>query len=473
MKQQQLLYDSGGRLDCEPVLSLHRASDGFIAFARKNEKQTTGWEDLYSVRASDLRGMFPTMRQHLVDDSYFSINAMYRGDFVKSKVDSRLPAVYRCREGLRYLNACFTDLDGYKTGKTVGQLIGIVIDKQNAGAIPPISIMELSGRGVWLFWLLHRANDATLPPRAFIEKLELYHQVQRAIQDNLSELKPDAMDAARVTRVPGSVNTKAPPEQQRVRYLIPADDNGNAFTYTLGELAARFGVEQRRHHPKVQHVIDDETRGKKRHAWQELQALRLRQFLVMLSVRGKFSDGCRNRAAMLYVHFLHRNKVSPNDIDAQAEQFGRYDCHPPLRNSEIRGAIRSGKKQQTGKMSISDQTIADWLDITPGESQQLETWPAARRFGQQSSPHEPPAETTRAERQELRRKLILELVASNTDAPSFREMKMKLAEFGHSASYVTIGSDYKALDILSEESRRRRDAEELDPFDDMFSGRGG
>src|SRR5215469_15919193 len=133
---------------------------------------------------------------------------------------------------LRYLCACFADLDFYKHGLSYGQAIGTIIDHQDAGLIPPVSVVIRSGRGMWLVWLLHDSRNAKLPPRAWREKQQQYQRVQGKIHRCLARLGSDAHDAMRITRVPGSIHSGA---SERVRFFVQADDAGCCYSYTLDE----------------------------------------------------------------------------------------------------------------------------------------------------------------------------------------------------------------------------------------------
>ncbi len=91
---------------------------------------------------------------------------------------------------------------------------------------------------MYALWMLepHESKSADL---------KIYKATNRALTNAFSAfahfLKPDTVhDAARVLRLPGSINSKAPEEP--VAYVIQADRTGKGYTYTLEELAMRMGT---------------------------------------------------------------------------------------------------------------------------------------------------------------------------------------------------------------------------------------
>lgn len=87
--------------------TIHRADDGYLSFARKDEEG--GMMANFSIQARELTEMFPAIVQWLTKDAYFTVNSSYR---VADRLDKTgLPAPLRKEKHLRYLNACYVDLD--------------------------------------------------------------------------------------------------------------------------------------------------------------------------------------------------------------------------------------------------------------------------------------------------------------------------------------------------------------------------
>jgi hypothetical protein len=241
-------------LDVDSILAIHRDPRGYIGFVRKPDPAAPprldkcgrpySFENLFSIRADDLRSMFPALAQWLTHDSYFTVNAYFRAAPYTNRTTGRAD-VWRKEKHLRTLTACYSDIDA---GRPESDEPGAALSWRQAlheagcladmGIIPQPSIFARSGRGVYLFWLLKDDKDPAKLPCAWPEKIELYKAINRALDARLREhrLPADlaAIDAARVLRVPGSIHRKA---VQRVKYVIQADDSGRGFTYTLPDLA--------------------------------------------------------------------------------------------------------------------------------------------------------------------------------------------------------------------------------------------
>ena len=152
----------------QPISLIHRGQDSYVSFHRK---QGDLFQDLCSVRTSDLRTMFPQFAEDLERDSYFSINSFFRTGFGKSRILPNLKNTYRANDGARYLNACYVDIDCHDGPIDFGALFGKIITAQEKKQIPPASLIARSGRGLWLFFLLVDGTDSSIPQRAFPEKI--------------------------------------------------------------------------------------------------------------------------------------------------------------------------------------------------------------------------------------------------------------------------------------------------------------
>ncbi len=208
----------------------------------------------------------------------------------------------------------------------------------------------------------------------------LYARIQRAIGERLSTLGADlqAHDAARHIRIPGSLHTGS---EKYVRWWIQGV-GASGITYELAELAHFFGVPVRKLNPQVRRIFDEAGKEKnrsKRKGWEALNERRLRDFVKLMAMRGGgFNVGCRNRAAMLYAWLLRCNGWTRLDASQEVTMMAA-DCHPRLTASQCRDAVRTGFGRTVRK--VFDQSIADWLTVTPAESALLEKTPAASTFG--------------------------------------------------------------------------------------------
>ncbi len=145
-------------LDLAAIQRFHVAGDSFLTLHRK--PNGIGWENIGGFKVSELEQMFPQVAQSLLEDSFFSVNGHYRQ--VKRGSSNTL----------RYLNACYLDLDCYEVKPA--EAIGRAVQAMAEDVIPSASIFGLSGRGIWLFWLLRNEQEPDLPPPAFPEKRLLF-----------------------------------------------------------------------------------------------------------------------------------------------------------------------------------------------------------------------------------------------------------------------------------------------------------
>lgn len=416
------------RHDPPPFIRLlHRAPVAFIplAFKPKEEK----WVNLKPVPAADLAERWADLAPRLNADAYYTINSF-------GPKGRALPPTH--------LNAVFTDLDCHDTpGRTVADVLDGVRQLVNAGTIPPPSIIVESGRGVWLLWLL--VDPVTdLPPEATAERRALYSRVQDAVCGKLADLGADAgaKDEKRFTRVPGSLNSGA---GLTVVYSVQYDLTGKPWVYALDTLATAFHVQPEPPRPERPKAVrigkagDKPVKRKGRGAW-DIYPGRISRLEKLCELRGGgFGEGCRERAAFLCANFYSRAGHPIGTVAAKVRRLAE-ECRPPLPMAEAENAIKYGPKYR----KISNQKIADWMRITPDESEALEPWPYAGF----TPPPDPPPRMSRKAAQAARRECIRQIIRENGgELLPIRTVQAKLRERDHSASLRTVHQDLKALDL--------------------------
>lgn len=330
-------------LDVDSILAIHRDPEGYIGFVRKPDPAAPprldkhgnpyDFDNLFSIRADDLRSMFPALAEWLTHDAYMTVNAYYRAAPYKNEATG-LPGVWRKEKHLSSLTACYADID---SGRPESDEPGAHLTWRQAqheaeyladsGIIPQPSIMARSGRGVYLFWLLRDVDDPAKLPHAWPEKVELYKACNKALHGRLlaHQLPADkyALDAARVLRVPGSIHRTA---LRRVGYVIQADEHGRGFAYTLPELAEFLdlpaldgnlpdGTRKLAKPAQYRKVKNPGTAPLRAHGTRTLNALRAQDLLTLQVHRGgflkrgmKYPDGHtshgRKKHLELYANFL-------------------------------------------------------------------------------------------------------------------------------------------------------------------------
>jgi hypothetical protein len=360
------------------MTALHRGTDSYVTFHRT--PRGGGFKNLFSIRASHLKAEVPARLPALKSDAFFSINGFWNYALKPGRPIVRfingVPS--RKADHLRYLNACYSDIDFYNTGLDYKGTFNTIRNLVAKHALPPPSF-GLRSRGLWLFWLLRDEKQPALPPR-YSANRHAYVQIQKKLHSLISQIGADAKarDAARVTRVPGSKNSK---NKTNVQVLWPA--NGRSLVrYKLTELARflKIGLPQRITPDRWKlirrtwaamlrrRLAYHKSRQTKPNRWKPVDEQRVEQFRTLEALRSGFYDGQRNDAAFIYARLLTTWGCSPKQIQSEVRCLGR-SCTPPLTPREIAGAIKSGTKRMPG--SITNKTIRERLDITETEHAEL------------------------------------------------------------------------------------------------------
>lgn len=438
--------------DLNLVRLLHRGPGSHVAFGCKINGE---WKDLFELQATDLYTTPAEALEYLRGaDVYMSLNGFDAGRG-QSKFVPTLRRPFRRYAGLRFLNACFADCDLHNTNLNVESVIAELHTMEQAGTIPKASVVVKSGRGVWVLFLL--ADPATgLPPQAETENRRRYRAIQAAINAKLSHMgsDPSATDATRMTRLPGSLHSEA---ARRVEWELQADLHGSPRVYSLDQLAEAFGVppelpqqlpgEAPEHPPRSP---TEQPPSPARSGWMNVNKSRLRQLRKLEQLRGGFAEGHRNRAAFILAATLARLGEERAEVYRQVAALGSA-CRPPLSAGECRNATRSGTMmvkllhgQQALRFRFTNQTISNWLNITPAEAAKLESWKPSSRF----PPDTTTRTTTRPERARARHKLIVWLIEQGGGVvPSVRVMAKLLKEHGHQVGRSTVHYDFELLGL--------------------------
>ena len=456
--------------DLRPVFEMHRGrDDSYVGFYTTNpEAHKRVWGtalnnkgqpryQLIGVRSDFIPLLMPI---GLEKDAYHTINGIHPPWHTNEPIAS----AYRRKNGVKYLNANYADIDCHKTGQRVSHVAGAVVTMMIEKILPPWSMLYLSGRGVWLFWWLTDPADDSSPQPANIEATRNYQAVQNGISRTLDEQLPgyvdNLKDITRVTRVPGSVNLKA---ASRVSYLIPTDGNRKPYLYTLSDMMKRFDVKPersrtvnralRQDQPLSPFQIDvkrhlngnrpkDEVKARGGRAMKRYQ---LDYFEILKEMRGGgFDEGCRYWGCYIYVRILRGVRMNRDSIVDRVLAFASQ-CNPPLPKAEAMNAIGAKFEFHTFKWSID--WIVDKLNITPQEGRVLE---ATDIPGKPWSPNVPIVKPKKAE---VRRDCIRQIIDREGEVPSCAEMAVFLKrDFEIDKNRKTCWDDYKAMGITA---RRR------------------
>jgi hypothetical protein len=339
--------------DISVIETIHRGKDAFVGFVRKPNRPKydkngnhRNFENLASISTSNLEREFSRLSIWLYSDSYFTVNSPFRAAFWKNNMTG-FPDVERKEKNLRYLNACYVDLDIGRPNDelpekrlTFPAAMNIVSSLIKRGEIPQPSIIARSGRGAYLLWLLCEKGKPEKPPGAWPETIVLYKQINKAIGNKLTAVAWDkcAHDAARVLRVPGSIHSKV---KCAVHYEIQYDENGNPLFYSLEELASLYNIKIKERilpakklkilslveNPKYRKTKNKGSRPKGIKGQKSLNKKRIQDLISLEKHEGGFKKGFRRRRLTLYAELLRR--LYPEEKTIKAVKKMARNCNPP------------------------------------------------------------------------------------------------------------------------------------------------
>ncbi|MEM8873928.1 MAG: hypothetical protein AAGD32_06675 [Planctomycetota bacterium] len=285
-------------------------------------------------------------------DAYFSLNGFVRGQ--------------RGKQHIRWLTSCFADLDCYRLGVEPIDLRYRLDQLQLAGELPQVSMYAESGRGLWAFWLLAEGNDQS-PVRAWPEKVELWDRIQATLNKRLAKLGADAQayDASRVSRVPGSINTKA---KLPARYWISTDSHGNAATYGLQDIADRLGVKPPRQRRRAStEAVDPARRKQGKLGRLGLGKCRAEQLEMLSEMRGGFPEGCRNSALLIYASALMTAETPRHEVARKVHRLAAH-CRPSFPVAKAESVVKSQINREQPLKWRNERIVAE-LYVTPLEAE--------------------------------------------------------------------------------------------------------
>jgi len=318
-------------------------------------------------------------------DSYATMNAMYRPGHRYSHWgelwDSESPEGGPIREGFRNseaiarLNACWVDCDYYKIGLTAGQVIGQVYDLQKDGLIPAPTYLKDSGQGLWIVWLLG------LEGRHYEEHVTQWRAIQTQLACMFKNQHSDlgsGNDPARLSRIVGSVNTKANRPANMV--VLARDTTGQPIRYKLSELAEALGVLIDRkqkvssdHQPKLTSKAKGQAGTVARSKLDET-----RFWTLVETIRKRVPVGTRN-AHNFVLGVILRRRYKPEEladaIDTAANRlWKRYQLERSKEEytlAKVRKEIRASAYGRKRVIKLFYKDIAERLQLTTAEAEAL------------------------------------------------------------------------------------------------------
>ena len=317
----------------EYIDRVHGNSKGWITRSCIDENGYSQWHYKYlELKETDLTG----------ENIYITLNTFYKP----------------CRrlECIKELNALFIDLDYYKTKFTKEQIIMNLEGNYFNKIIPATNYIIDSGRGLALLWNINKVPSKALP---------LWKAIQEYLYKQLKEFGADrqALDATRILRVPGSINSKS----KTVVSIIDEYD----YIYDLREI-------QKEYLPELKPKEKKKGRPKKiNYVYRErsLYFARIQDIIKLCELREYDLRGHREIILFLYRYYLcgftEDVQKALEDVLELNSMF-RY----PLKENEVIRATMSAEKcylDKNKEYKYKNDTLIELLEITEYEETYMST----------------------------------------------------------------------------------------------------
>ena len=317
----------------EYIDKVHGNSKGWITRSCIDENGYSQWHYKYAeLKETDLAG----------ENIYITLNTFYKP--------------YRRLECIKELNGVYIDLDYYKTKYTKDQIIMNLEENYFNKIIPATNYILDSGRGLALIWLINKVPSKALP---------LWKAVQEYLYSQLKEFGADrqALDATRILRVPGSINSKS----KTVVSIIDEYD----YIYDLREI-------QKEYLPELKPKEKKKGRPKKvNYVYRErsLYFARIQDITKLCELREYDLRGHREIILFLYRYYLCS---FTEDVQKALEDVLELNSMfiYPLKEKEVIRATRSAEKcylDKNKEYKYKNDTLIELLEITEYEETQMST----------------------------------------------------------------------------------------------------
>lgn len=381
-------------------------------------------QPMFAIQAADRHNWLPAIFAHMVDQTQYIKPSTYTlAALVEGNVERYRQAIQRGRplyyaallSTMDELVALVVDLDVGRDPKdldmtlpenrsktmTTGQALGAVIDRVQAGSLPPPSLTAYSGRGVYLWWLLTAADGR--PPLNTTDNDAQRRLIAGELVNRTRDLaadQPAAKNANQWFKRPGTIvkyDGQQPIDRNRVTYHTWGLGHPNAVPrYRLPELMGRLDL----HHAPA--VPPPAKRGQQQASlppWPvpdprsttdarrtpsaatraaAPQRCRVEEIERLAVHRNGIREGAREVASWHYYHarrmFLFKTRRAGDEREAvnQAQhdtrRFNDAYCRPPLEPGELDGVFNRLSGQA---YKATGPTVSAALRVTRDEAERL------------------------------------------------------------------------------------------------------
>ena len=320
------------------INTLHKDSEGYITVAKMGNR----WQQYYFEGINDL-----------------TINLKGKDVYISQNTfNNRSRKLIHLKE----LKALYIDIDCYKMNLSK-EAVKYFMENDLYGQIPVPNMLIDSGRGLYYIIFLENTMAEELPKWQLVEKY-LYEKLKHLGADN------KALDATRVLRVTGTVNSK----NNSIVKVIDTYD----YQYTLDEIIENYIpeiVEDRKEKQKPKGV---RKKGRKKKfvslfTLYKLYYTRFKDIKKLVEIRNYEMTGYREVTLFLLRYFMN---VYHGDDDLVMEEILEINNSftEPLEKDEVFKATLSGATRATENVyKYSNDKLIKLLDITPLEQKQMAT----------------------------------------------------------------------------------------------------
>ena len=317
----------------EYIDRVHGNSKGWITRSCIDENGYSQWHYKYlELKETDLTGK----------NIYITLNTFFKP----------------CRrlECIKELNFLYIDLDYYKTKYTKEQVIMNLEENYFNKIIPATNYILDSGRGLALLWNINKVPSKALP---------LWKAIQEYLYKQLKEFGADrqALDATRILRVPGSINSKS----KTVVSIIDEYD----YIYDLREI-------QKEYLPELKPKEKKKGRPKKiNYVYRErsLYFARIQDIIKLCELREYDLRGHREIILFLYRYYLCSFTEDVQKALGDVLELNGMFIYP-LKENEVIRATRSAEKcylDKNKEYKYKNDTLIELLEITEYEETYMST----------------------------------------------------------------------------------------------------
>lgn len=333
MLAQQINLDEYLEQKQEHIEILHKDSKGWITLGDIQDSQYKQWHFKY-------KDLIQVIGEN---NFYISQNTFY--------------STYRRLEYIKELKALYIDLDYYNTGYSKDAILYALERDYFKKSIPVPNLIIDSGRGLYLVWRIKAVPAQALP---------LWKVVEEYLYNNLKELGADrnAIDATRILRVVGTINTKS----NTVVQIVEKYD----YNYSLKELKEEYLPEL------PEKIVKTKGRSKaivSLFSTYSLYYVRIQDITILCELRSWDLKGHREEILFLYRYWNCCFTADTEEALRMALELNSQFMEP-LQEREVIKATKSAEKVYLNKdkqYKYKNVTLIELLEITEEEQQHLKS----------------------------------------------------------------------------------------------------